>query len=78
MPWWVVTVDRDLMGPYWSVGRAEEVRDQLDVEAKVRETKAEKRSEAVQELRHEDVQRNGIAAGHRNYKHGGGRCITST
>ncbi len=72
MPYWVVTTDRDLMGPYNIEGRAEEIRDGLDDSyAKVRHTIAEKRVEAVQELRHEDVETYGLQAGHKNYKHGG-------
>jgi len=70
MPFWVVTVERDLLGPYDVRGTAEDVKERLDdSHAEIRETVSYKRSEAVQELRHEDVQREGLAAGHRNYKH---------
>lgn len=72
MPWWVVTAEHDLMGPYWTEGAAEEVKDGLDVESKARFTAEEKRSKAVQELRHQDVVERGSAEGRKNYKHGGG------
>lgn len=73
MPFWVVTDERDLLGPYETAGRAQAVKDGLDCSSEVRETVAYRRSVAVQELRHRDVEDSGISAGHKNFKHGGVR-----
>ena len=72
MPYWVVTSERDLMGPYSTQSKAQGIKDGLDDSyARVEETLAWKRSEAVQELRHKDVEREGAPMGRKNYKHGG-------
>lgn len=70
MVFWVVTSSRDLMGPYTTASKAQQVLDGLDDgHASVRTTESDKRAVAVQELRHQDVEREGLTAGHKNYKH---------